>query len=136
MAKVLPSWSKRITSSSSMSPVVQAGTQLLKDLVFLFGRSCVQGNRGLGKLVVVKFGAIMLCGRRKLALDEIVLVLELPSPGRDHLAVSRKNGRRRSRQVVLDRLMELGEVVVRHHREHVVLDVVVHVEIEEPADWV
>jgi hypothetical protein len=35
---------------------------------------------------------------------------------------------------VLDLLVQLRQPVVRDHREHVVLDVVVHVPVQEPVD--
>ena len=73
---------------------------------------------------------------RQFALQEIVLVAQLAQEGRDHLAVAVQDRRVRRRQVVLDHLMQPGQRVIRHHREHVVLDVVVHVPVDEAADRV
>ena len=38
--------------------------------------------------------------------------------------------------LVFERVVQGGQVIVRHHREHVVLDVEVHVPVDEGGDGV
>src|SRR5258708_3820971 len=122
MAKVRPPWSKRITSSSSMSPAAQASTQSLMESSPENPDSGARlFRRGSGG-IIVEFLAVWPGGRRQFALEEIVLVAQLAQEGRDHFAVAAQDRWRRRRQVVLDQRMQLRQRVVGHHREHVMFD--------------
>ena len=64
--------------------------------------------------------------------DLPVGVVALVAQGVDDLAVGVDDGRVRPGEVRGDLAVQVGEGVVRHRREEVVLEVVVHVQVEEP----
>ena len=76
--------------------------------------------------------AVRLCRRRQIPADKVVLIADLPREGRPHFDKTRSNRRRWRRQVVLDQRVQAGQGVERNHRKHVMLDMVVHVPIDEP----
>ena len=60
----------------------------------------------------------------------------MPEHGRDNLLVRLPHTIDCWRTLILDHLVELREIVVRHHRKHVMFDVIVHVGIEKAEDRV
>src|SRR5580693_943197 len=71
---------------------------------------------------------------RQLAPHEIGWILELPRQRRDDLAVGRDRAWIGYRAIGLDGLMQLRQGVVGNRWEDVMLDVIVHVPVEEPED--
>src|SRR6476620_430345 len=63
------------------------------------------------------------------ASHEVRLVAHLAQHRRNDLLEGGQQRRVRGRKIVLDLRVQLGEAVVRDHREHVVLHVVVHVPV-------
>src|SRR5208283_5773166 len=117
-----PSWSNGATSSRKMRSAAPASIQ-----VSLIRQVLVSGLRG--HRVAGRRGSR---GGRQFAANEIGRVLELPQNGWDDLAIGGDGARIGRRAIRLDRLMKLGQRVIRDRREQVVLHVVVHVPVEEP----
>ena len=63
---------------------------------------------------------------RQFAPHVISRILQLARQRRDDLAIGGEGARKGLRTVRLDRLMQLRQRVIGDHREHVMLDVVVH----------
>jgi hypothetical protein len=57
---------------------------------------------------------------------------DLTDQGRDDLGIGGDQAVAGGRALILDHRVDLRQPVVGHHREHVVFDVVVHVEVQEP----
>ena len=74
--------------------------------------------------------------RRQLAFDVVGGIFHLPENGGKDLAPGGKNRGIGRRTVGFDDRMQLGQRMIRHEREHVVLEMVIHVPVDEAADRV
>src|ERR1700761_8867236 len=74
--------------------------------------------------------------RRQLAPDEIGWFLELAKQSRKDLAVGGEGAWIGRWAIRFDRLMQLGQRVIGDRWENVVLDVVIHVPIQESEDGI
>ena len=75
-----------------------------------------------------------LPGRGQFAFHVVRGLRYLTEHSRQNLTPGGENRRVGRRTIVLHKLVQLRKVVVRHQREHVVLEVVVHVPVHEPAE--
>src|SRR5579863_8696020 len=107
-----------MTSSMSTSSAAHATTQL--GMYRALSSAAFQQRTPIGS-VPVWSGA-----GRKFSAYVVGLIFQLVEHGRDDLLVSRPQRRVGLRHIVLDLLVQVRQTVVGHHREHVVLDVVVH----------
>src|SRR5688572_9260162 len=102
-----------MTSSAKMSSAAQATTH-----------SMLKGTWGSS--------AQRPRARRKLAHHMPLGLPHLTQERRDDLTISRDDARVGGRAEWLHLHMQCGERMIGHHREHVMLDMVVHVPVEEP----
>ena len=90
----------------------------------------------LAERLAMQVFAIGFGGGRQVSPQEFVVISQLLEKDWQHLFVRLKDRWIGFGQVVFDLFMQLGQAVVGHHREHVVLNMVVHVPIDEAADRV
>src|SRR6202453_5456510 len=112
-----------MTSSGSMSSARQAAIH--------WGIGVPSGGGGCGQRKRAAVGqrrGLVERGstRQQFAAHVVLLVPQLAQDGRDDLLVGGPQRGVHRRAVLLDLLVQLGETVVRDHREHVVVDAVIH----------
>ena len=94
-------------------------------------------SRGIGLHFRRKAGfACARLGLGQPALHVKRRILHLAQNRGKNLAPCGKDGRIGRRAVAFHDLVQPGERVIRHQREHVVLYVVIHVPVDVPADWI
>lgn len=80
--------------------------------------------------------SIAVGGLRKFTPQMVFGIAALPPENWDDLAVPVPERRCGGRQIMADHFVQSWQLVVGNHREHVMLDMIVHVPVNEPADRV
>src|SRR5579863_7471940 len=93
-------------------------------------RAALFGRRGLAG----RGGHRLSRAGRQLAMNVIGRVAQLPNQRGDHLAIGGEEAVIGGRAVGLDRFVQGGQRVIGNEREHVMLDVIVHVPVDEAAE--
>ena len=67
-------------------------------------------------------------------LNKYFTSVQLLPDNRKHLAIGGPDGPVRRGQIAFDHFMQLGQIIIRHQREHVMFNVIVHIQINKPAE--
>src|SRR5579863_5044072 len=145
MASARAPCSKRITSSLPRSSTLQASVHT-SALIAALHRDASQSLRSAGcwprcssdgdprRSNSLTTNTLFGCGSRQRTRHAPVRIPSLTKNGRDDFPIGIPATAVRRRTVGLDGLVQLREGMERHHREHMVLYVVVHVPVEEARE--